>query len=587
MTETAPSTDGQPAKPSSSNYDVAILGGGLAGLTLALQLKRARPETSIFVAEKRAGPAPDAAFKVGESSVEVGAYYYREICGLADHLESQQLRKRGLRFFMTAGDNSDITKRVEFSTPYFAGLWTHQIDRGRFENEIARRVQEAGVDLIQGAFVDELDIGSGGDGHAVTIVQGGPGGERTRVESRWLVDASGRAGLVKRKLGLERLDIGHHINSSWIRLDKGLDLEDWGADDEEWIGRVEERGIRKFGTVHLTGEGYWVWLILLATPSISIGVVADPRFHPYERLKDLDSWMEWMHEHEPQLASKIEARRDEVLDFLSIEDFAYGVERVYSPDRWCLVGEAGPFLDPLYSPGSDFIAYGNTFTGDLIVRDLNGEDIDNRLELFNFLFFQLFNPSSELYRDMYQVLGNPQVMVAKQLYDNFTYFATLAFVFLSGRLPRPEVMFEISDVFVERAIPLLQAVQAFFREWNALERREYQGVSVLVEEFPAFHERQRRCVTEYDDEGFKEAFKENMNHVEAVAVVLFHWAARLLPDKPGDDVRIDPRAISLDPDRWEADGLYADDGISYNEAMAMLPGIEESLLEERESAVTA
>ena len=63
-------------------YDVVILGGGLAGLTLALHLHRTHPDISVMVAEKRAGPAPLAAFKVGESSVEVGAYYYREICGL-------------------------------------------------------------------------------------------------------------------------------------------------------------------------------------------------------------------------------------------------------------------------------------------------------------------------------------------------------------------------------------------------------------------------------------------------------------------------------------------------------------------------
>ena len=43
-------------------YDVAVLGGGLAGLSVALQLKRTRPETSVFVAEKRKGPAPEAAF---------------------------------------------------------------------------------------------------------------------------------------------------------------------------------------------------------------------------------------------------------------------------------------------------------------------------------------------------------------------------------------------------------------------------------------------------------------------------------------------------------------------------------------------
>jgi hypothetical protein len=41
--------------------------------------------------------------------------------------------------------------------------------------------------------------------------------------------------------------------------------------------------------------------------------------------------------------------------------------------RWSLVGEAGAFLDPFYSPGSDYITLGNTFTTDMIVRELNGE----------------------------------------------------------------------------------------------------------------------------------------------------------------------------------------------------------------------
>ena len=88
-----------------------------------------------------------------------------------------------------------------------------------------------------------------------------------------------------------------------------------------------------------------------------------------------------MSRHEPQLAAAIEPRRDDIEDFLRVEDFAYGVEQAYSTDRWSLVGEAGAFADPFYSPGSDFIGYGNTFTTDLITRDLDGEDIAERTDV--------------------------------------------------------------------------------------------------------------------------------------------------------------------------------------------------------------
>src|SRR5258705_10983880 len=88
-------------------YDVAILGGGLAGLTLAIQLKRERPDTSVVVLEKREGPAPLAAFKVGESTVPSGAHYFAHIVGIEDHLNERHITKFGLRFWMPAGDNSD------------------------------------------------------------------------------------------------------------------------------------------------------------------------------------------------------------------------------------------------------------------------------------------------------------------------------------------------------------------------------------------------------------------------------------------------------------------------------------------------
>src|SRR5438067_4457224 len=107
----------RPIRTAAERYDVAILGGGLAGLTLAIQLKKARPETSVLVLEKREGPAPQAAFKVGESSVPCGAHYLDHVVGMHAHLAERHLRKCGLRFFAPRGGSSDITKRAEHGPP--------------------------------------------------------------------------------------------------------------------------------------------------------------------------------------------------------------------------------------------------------------------------------------------------------------------------------------------------------------------------------------------------------------------------------------------------------------------------------------
>jgi 2-polyprenyl-6-methoxyphenol hydroxylase-like FAD-dependent oxidoreductase len=68
--------------PPSTQHDVIILGGGLAGLTLALQLRQRLPDLKVLVLERRSHPVPEAAHKVGESSVEIGAHYFENVLGL-------------------------------------------------------------------------------------------------------------------------------------------------------------------------------------------------------------------------------------------------------------------------------------------------------------------------------------------------------------------------------------------------------------------------------------------------------------------------------------------------------------------------
>src|SRR3546814_6966746 len=86
-----------------TDTDVTILGGGLAGLTLAIQLRRQDPALRVTVVERNAHPVREAAFKVGESTVEIGAHYFAHVLGLRTHLDRAPVRKFGLRFFFSEG----------------------------------------------------------------------------------------------------------------------------------------------------------------------------------------------------------------------------------------------------------------------------------------------------------------------------------------------------------------------------------------------------------------------------------------------------------------------------------------------------
>ena len=85
-----------------TDFGVVICGGGLAGLTLARQLRREVPAARVAVIERQKRPLPDAAHKVGESSVELSSHYFGVDLGLGDYLRERHLIKNGLRFF--AGD---------------------------------------------------------------------------------------------------------------------------------------------------------------------------------------------------------------------------------------------------------------------------------------------------------------------------------------------------------------------------------------------------------------------------------------------------------------------------------------------------
>jgi flavin-dependent dehydrogenase len=560
-------------------YDVAILGGGLAGLTLALQLKRARPETTIFVAEKRKGPAPEAAFKVGESTLEIGAHYMARVAGLQDHIDQDELPKMGVRFFFPAGDNADITQRAEYGPPFRPPLPTYQLDRGRFENELAVRNQAAGVDLVDDSRVEEVELDAEG-GHRVTISRGG---ETRTVTARWVVDAAGRAAFLKRKLGLLQ-ETPHPINSAWFRLGERLDLEQW-SDDPEWLGRMTEPGLRWLSTNHLMDRGYWVWLIPLASGNTSIGIVADPRIHPLESYGTLETALDWLREHEPQLAGVLESKLDLVADFLKVSHYSHSTERSFSPDRWCLTGDAGVFIDPLFSPGSDFIGICNSLITDLVVADLGGEDISERAEFSNRFFLRYFESWLSQYLDLYALFDDVMMTVIKFSWYRAFYFPIPVRLFYEGKLGDADFLRQIEPE-LDRLFRLIPRVERMIRDWHALEQRrwdramlvkppEFAAMRDVVGDLRASHENGPGSV---DDETLKAKVRQMVELLEAAAVVTFHHAAKSLRDAELDpEARVDPHAISLQPERWEADGLFADGGLTLAEASEIAAGLDEEL----------
>ena len=526
-----------------SKYDVLIAGGGLAGLALALQLKHSKPGISILVLEKRESLAEIATHKVGESLSEIGAYYLREVVGLKDYLSQHQLRKFGFRFFFSPECSHQLDQRVEVGSRLDNPFPSHQVDRGLLENEMVRKANECGVDILMGATVREIELSEGG--HTITFEHH----HTSRIAKvNWLVDASGRRGLLKRKLNLEK-EIGHNINSSWFRLDVVIDPDDW-SEDLEWRSFVAP-GRRRLATNHLMGKGYWVWIIPLVDGKTSIGIVADPEFHPFETINSFEKSMLWLEKHEPQAALILGSYIDKQMDFKVMKSFAYDTKQFYSPERWAVTGEAGAFMDPFYSPGSDMIALGNSWITDMIIRDLDGEDIKLRARVFDLAHKELLGGWIHLYRNMYGVFGNTQIMLMKIVWDWASYWAVPAVLSMNNSYTDISFLKKYSSNNAgigKRFAALNEQMQSLFRSWNEHEVEPCSQHQLNVFDLVTLKRFQTELGVQYDQTTIVSKVETNLAILENIAAQIFRLVSASVNGTPAN-MPVDPYTMSVNDGR--------------------------------------
>ncbi len=495
--------------------DVAILGGGLAGLTLALQLRQANPDLAITVIERNRHPVPEAAHKVGESTVEIGADYFARGLGLAEHIQRDQLRKYGLRFFFHAGEADDLAQAEELGSARLLTVPSYQLDRGIFENHLGERLRELGVDFIDGARVTKTDLALSDDGdHTVHIERDG---EAWEIKARWVVDACSRASHLRRQLDLVE-DNDHHCSAVWFRIDQRIDLGEWST-DAAWQARCSELP-RWLSTNHLMGKGYWVWLIPLSSGSTSVGIVFDNAVHDFAELKSWDGAMDWLRRHQPRCHQAILDANGQLQDFRFLRHFSHGSRAVYSGQRWAMTGESGVFLDPFYSPGSDFIAISNTYLSDLILRERRGERIARRARLYERNYLSFYQSSLALYRGQYPLFGHFRAMSTKTVWDYAYYWGVLAMLYFSRRITdmrflgaHGEALAALRQVNIE--------IQAMFRRWAEVEPNG-RSAGVLVDQSAspllARLNRELLEVAEDSDAALERRLKNNIASLHALAL---------------------------------------------------------------------
>lgn len=533
-------------------YDVVICGGGLAGQTLARQLKLTLPHLSILILEREHFPRPLAALKVGESTIETSSFYLGEVLQLSEHLQQAHLRKLGLRYFWSDPDRS-LAQVPEIGLSQAAPYPSYQLDRGLLENYLYDANCAMGIMVNAGVQVKEICLSEQGTLHQIHF----EADRRQTVRARWVIDAMGRRKFLQKKLNLLVKSNAVH-SAAWFRVKGRLDIADLVPPTQQaWHERVPGRK-RYYSTTHLMGDGYWVWLIPLSSGHTSIGIVAR---EPMERLPDfttLERAMRWLQTHEPALYQQLQGF--EVVDFLKLYDYTYSSKQVFSAQRWACIGDAALFADPFYSPGIVLMGYENSMVTKLIEQDCAESLSDAQVHYFNSFALSINEYETYFIQKPYLYFKHPHIWSLRLLSTLTISWGTIYPQMFNAIFLDPDKSQQISQLTRPLASWLFK-LEAFFQEWasKTANRFSFQFIDYLSLSF--LREMYRRNVACYDDfDQVVANYQATMQKIEEIIQVIFLLALRdVMPEAIAhlpNPLWLNPLGISLELARWQSDGLF-------------------------------
>lgn len=338
-----------PAQNTTEQYDVVIIGAGPSGSVAASLL--AADGMSVLILEKQYFPR----FSIGESLLPQCMEFLKE-AGLEQALD-KYAEEFGFQYkngaaFHKKGKNSSF----DFTEKFSEGRGTtYQVKRGLFDKLLADETEKKGVSIRYGHQVNSV-----ASLEPEVILDVSDDNEQPyQVKAKFLLDASGFGRVLPRLLDLELPSDFPIRHSYFSHFKDGINCPGFDRD-------------KILITVNPNHSDVWYWLIPFSDGSASVGVVGLPeRFD--ETLPAIDTLQAFI--AQDANLQRLLKNATPLQDARVIKGYSADVTKLWGKN-FALLGNAGEFLDPVFSSGVTIAMKSASLAAPLVKKQIQGSKVD-------------------------------------------------------------------------------------------------------------------------------------------------------------------------------------------------------------------